>query len=272
MKYSIGQFSQMVKISCKTLRYYDEIDLLKPAEIGYYNNYRYYDHNSVLQAQQVLIYRQCGLPLEKIRQILQKHKTGTDLKNILAGQLGEMESRIKELHTAHSRICEIIVSLEENEMNGIKVKERPATHVLKLRRKGGHDAIGQMLSVLFSVAAEYRLETAGPHSIVWHENKDLLSDENDIEIFIPVKGEISGEIPNLDIRGAEDVCSCIHKGDFSTIGGTYEKLHEYLNLNKLEKCGSFEEKYTSDMRFIKPCEMETEVLVPVKKITKRISE
>jgi DNA-binding transcriptional MerR regulator len=263
MKYSIGQFSQMMKIPCKTLRYYDEIDLLKPAETGYDNNYRYYDRSSVLQAQQVLIYRQCGLPLGKIRQILQEHKTGKDLKNILAGQLGEMESRIKELHTAYSRICEIIVSLEENEMNEIEAKERPAMQVLTLRKRGGHDAIGQMLSVLFSTAAEYGLETAGPHSIVWHEDRDFSSEENDIEIFVPLKGSVPENVPHFAARGASRICSCVHKGDFSTLGGTYEKLYEYLAENGLKAAGYFEEKHLGDFRSIRPSEMETEVSVPV---------
>ena len=39
---SIGEFSRICKVSTKTLRYYDEIGLIKPSKINPENNYRYY--------------------------------------------------------------------------------------------------------------------------------------------------------------------------------------------------------------------------------------
>ena len=42
MKYKIGEFSKLTDVPVKTLRYYDEIDLFKPAETDFYSNYRYY--------------------------------------------------------------------------------------------------------------------------------------------------------------------------------------------------------------------------------------
>lgn len=39
---TINQFSKAAQIPAKTLRYYDEIGLLKPAKIDAVNHYRYY--------------------------------------------------------------------------------------------------------------------------------------------------------------------------------------------------------------------------------------
>ena len=39
---SIGEFSKICKVSTKTLRYYDEIGLIKPSKINQENGYRYY--------------------------------------------------------------------------------------------------------------------------------------------------------------------------------------------------------------------------------------
>ena len=39
---SIGEFSKICQVSAKTLRYYDEIGLLRPEEINPENGYRYY--------------------------------------------------------------------------------------------------------------------------------------------------------------------------------------------------------------------------------------
>ena len=40
--YKIGEFSALTGLSVKTLRYYDEINLLKPSNVDNYTNYRYY--------------------------------------------------------------------------------------------------------------------------------------------------------------------------------------------------------------------------------------
>ena len=43
----IGDFSKKTDTSIETLRYYDQIDLLKPAYIDIFTNYRYYDEKQI---------------------------------------------------------------------------------------------------------------------------------------------------------------------------------------------------------------------------------
>ncbi len=43
----IGEFSKKTGVSIRSLRYYDEIDLLKPAEIDLFTGYRYYREEQV---------------------------------------------------------------------------------------------------------------------------------------------------------------------------------------------------------------------------------
>ena len=70
MRFSIGQAAQMLGVSVRTLRHYDEIGLVKPAEVAE-NGYRYYDWESMALLQQVLFYRELGLPLQDIKPLLQ---------------------------------------------------------------------------------------------------------------------------------------------------------------------------------------------------------
>ncbi|WP_204274313.1 MerR family transcriptional regulator, partial [Klebsiella aerogenes] len=53
----------------RTLHHYDAIGLLKPAHVGA-NGYRYYGRTELLKLQQILFYRELGLPLGEIRAIL----------------------------------------------------------------------------------------------------------------------------------------------------------------------------------------------------------
>jgi DNA-binding transcriptional MerR regulator len=67
--YTVKQLSDLADISVRTLHYYDEIDLLKPTQVGT-NSYRYYDDAALLRLQQILFYREIGFELLQIKEIL----------------------------------------------------------------------------------------------------------------------------------------------------------------------------------------------------------
>ena len=74
MRLSISQAAQRSGVSVRTLRYYDEIGLLKPSEVTP-AGYRYYDDPALETLQQIVFYRELGLPLEQISTILRAPDT-----------------------------------------------------------------------------------------------------------------------------------------------------------------------------------------------------
>lgn len=69
--YTIKQLADLANVSRRTLRYYDQIDLLKPTAVAD-NNYRYYDQTAVLRLQQIRFYQELEFSLDDIRKILDK--------------------------------------------------------------------------------------------------------------------------------------------------------------------------------------------------------
>lgn len=69
MEYSINELSKLAKVSKRTLRYYDEINLLNPKRINS-SGYRIYGENEIDQLQQILFYKEMGFKLEEIRKII----------------------------------------------------------------------------------------------------------------------------------------------------------------------------------------------------------
>lgn len=69
MEYTIQKLSKLAGVSTRTLRYYDEIHLLKPARINS-SGYRIYGEQEINRLQQILFYRELSLELDKIKQIL----------------------------------------------------------------------------------------------------------------------------------------------------------------------------------------------------------
>ena len=70
MKYlRIGDFSNVVGISVKTIRFYEEKGLIQPAYIDKYTGYRYYDEKNIEQMLMILQYKNMGFTLEEIKNI-----------------------------------------------------------------------------------------------------------------------------------------------------------------------------------------------------------
>jgi DNA-binding transcriptional MerR regulator len=67
--YTVNELAQMAGVSVRTLHYYDEIGLLRPAFTGE-NRYRYYGEDELLRLQQILIHRALDIPLKDIGAIL----------------------------------------------------------------------------------------------------------------------------------------------------------------------------------------------------------
>ena len=66
----INEFAELTGVSVRTLHYYDEIGLLKPAFVDAQNGYRFYNKNSLLRMQEILFYRELDFPLKSISKIL----------------------------------------------------------------------------------------------------------------------------------------------------------------------------------------------------------
>ena len=70
MKMQINEFAKLTGVSVRTLHYYDEIGLLKPAFVDNQNGYRFYDEDSLERMQEILFYRELDFELKSILQFI----------------------------------------------------------------------------------------------------------------------------------------------------------------------------------------------------------
>ena len=70
MRLSIGEAAERLGVSVRTLRWYDEIGLVKPTQVGE-NGYRYYDREALALLQQAVFYKELGFSLKEITPLLQ---------------------------------------------------------------------------------------------------------------------------------------------------------------------------------------------------------
>jgi DNA-binding transcriptional MerR regulator len=69
MEYTIQKLSRLAGVTTRTLRYYDEIGVLKPARVNS-SGYRIYSQAEVNRLQQILFYRQLEVSLDRIKDIV----------------------------------------------------------------------------------------------------------------------------------------------------------------------------------------------------------
>lgn len=106
--YTVKQLSELAGVSIRTLHYYDEIDLLHPSKIGA-NSYRYYDDAALLRLQQILFYREIGLELMQIRDVLDS--PNFDLLTALRSHRGALEEKINRLESLVDTVNTTIMHL-----------------------------------------------------------------------------------------------------------------------------------------------------------------
>jgi DNA-binding transcriptional MerR regulator len=107
--YTVKQLSELASITVRTLHHYDDIDLLKPSKVGA-NGYRYYDDAALLRLQQILFYREIGLELMQIRDILDS--PDFDLVSALRSHRAAIRDRQNRLENLIETIDSTIQRLE----------------------------------------------------------------------------------------------------------------------------------------------------------------
>ena len=105
MNLHIKDFAMLIGVSVRTLHYYDEIDLLKPAFVDERNGYRFYDEKSLQRMQEILFYRELDFSLKTIGEILaspdyDKQKALTKQKQLLTLKKERLERLIEALEQA----------------------------------------------------------------------------------------------------------------------------------------------------------------------------
>ena len=127
--YKIGDFSKATNTSIKTLRYYDEIDLLKPSYIDYFTGYRYYEKKQINIIKEIKTLKDINLSLKEIKEYLE-----TRDMNIILEKEREFKMKIEAIKNYVNKPNFKIIEGNYNDYvkyNGLKSKNN--SPALKIR-------------------------------------------------------------------------------------------------------------------------------------------
>lgn len=148
MEYTVQKLSRIAGISARTLRYYDEIGILKPARINS-SGYRIYGQAEVDMLQQIMFYRELGVSLENIKEIV----TSADFDVVKAlkehrvkllekrAQMDKLIANVEKSIEARERS---VIMSDREKFEGFKKKlidDNEAKYGTEIREKYGEDAV-----------------------------------------------------------------------------------------------------------------------------------
>jgi DNA-binding transcriptional MerR regulator len=119
------------------LRYYDELGLLKPAQLERDSGYRYYSASQLPRLNRILVLKELGLSLEQIARVLDSNLSAAELRGMLMVRRNDAQRALAEemarLRHIESRIAQIDAEGELS-VDDVIMRSEPAQQLLSARR------------------------------------------------------------------------------------------------------------------------------------------
>jgi effector-binding domain-containing protein len=269
----IGDFSKISRVSIKTLRYYDEIGLLKPAEVDKFTGYRYYSVDQLSRLNRIMRLKELGLSLEEIGQLLADNPSAEKVIKLLRAK---REAAIARLYEEETRLRKVEEWLKRVEKEGtmpdydIVVKKLEAVQVASVRDiVPSYGEVSRLFNELFSYLARHRVQFVGPPLIIYHDAEYMETDA-DIEVAVPINGTIpTTERIKMQVLPEIERAAClIHKGPYENLHLAYAVLMTWVEANGYQITWPNREVYLKGPGAENkddPATYVTEIQLPVKK-------
>ncbi|MDT9606042.1 MerR family transcriptional regulator [Lactobacillus johnsonii] len=102
-RYTIGEAAKKLQVSTRTLRFYEEKDLVRPAYTEE-NGYRFYEKDQIRQLELILFLKELGFSLKQIKMLIQDEHGNQSLELLLKEQYQENQQKIEEISKKQAQI------------------------------------------------------------------------------------------------------------------------------------------------------------------------
>lgn len=264
---SIGEFSKICEVTTKTLRYYDEVGLIKPASVNPENGYRYYEVGQLKTMLLINKLKGYCFSLEEIEEVL-GDGSGEILYRSIQRKRAMIQEKMKDYEYTLNLLEKDILNLENGvdmmayvDQIEVRLVETQPMNILFSRQKMSVDDFGLYIGKVFEVIAKEKLTVLGAPMFIYHDI-EFDPQANDTEIAVPVQEVVKG---TRNFPGG--LCAkSVHKGPYSELTSVYAKLEAWMEKEGYAMNGAPYEVYLNDPNTnIQPTELLTEVYCPVRK-------
>ena len=244
---TIGDFSRMTHLSVKALRHYHDVGLLEPADVDPSSGYRLYDADQVPLAQVIRRFRDLGMPVDEVKNMLEAPDMDTRNKVIIA-HLERMES---QLAATAATVTSLKAMLESpGPPRPIEYRVVDAADVLAITSSVHVDDFipwwGQAFSELRRALADSGMTRAGPDGALYPSEFFEL-ERGDVTAFVPVTGPREGTagLPGVELieLPRAELAVMVHEGPFEDLDQAYGALGSVVTERAIGVEGPIREHY-----------------------------
>lgn len=232
----IGLFSKFSRVSIKTLRYYDEIGLLRPVAVDDRTGYRLYAVSQLSRLNRILALKDLGFSLEQISQMLDEGLSLEEMQGMLRMRKAELQQQMKEtrqrLERVEARLRQIEkeVLVMEQEVVIKKVEPMQVASICDVVKHYG--AQGKLWDEMGRYFRQHAVKANGPSLVLDHSGEYRKENVN-LEVATP----FSGSLPQSDrvkvklLEGIETAACILHREGYETLPDTYDVLLKWIDEN-----------------------------------------
>lgn len=266
--FRIGEFSKIGKITIKTLRYYDEVGLLKPDHVDSMTGYRVYSSKQLTDLHKIQSLRQIGLSISETKQIL----SGADRQLVLEQHRQTVVSELADLKRKLSKINYLLSEPEVEKMNyQATIKQIPSCIVYsKIMTVPNYDAYFDLIPEIGRKLTEKYpdLRCATPEYCFIAYLDDEYKEEDIHVEFCEAVTEARADFDDIVFKEIPEVTvvSVMHKGPYADLRNAYGFAFDWLEKNGYTVTDNPRENYIDGI-WNKENEEDwlTELQIPVEK-------
>ncbi|WP_017212417.1 MerR family transcriptional regulator [Clostridium beijerinckii] len=233
--FKIGEFSKLTQVSIRMLRYYDEIGILKPADVDLFTGYRLYSADQVSLLQKIILLRDIKFSTAEIKDII----LGDKELNIL-DELQKKKMQInKEIEIEKQRVEKINNAINEIIKKNFKIhcnisfKKVDSILILSTRDiipTYFHEGVlwNRLCDFIkkenISIKQDMYNNVAMYHDIE-HKDKNV---DVEVGIIVDKLGENKGKFIYREVEEVEKMAYAMVYGPYENLAKAYEMLAYYL--------------------------------------------
>jgi DNA-binding transcriptional MerR regulator len=260
----ISEFARAGNVTVRTVRFYDEVGLLRPAHVSYESGYRSYSSAQIAQLNQIQAFKDMGFALGEILDLLRRPLNARELRGVLRERREALRGRVREDVGRLARIEARLSSLEGGGTSDSQVLfgETREQWVVSVREKlGSYDETEQLFGEI-ARRVDTKLLAEG-RATIWHS---CMEGEGriDCEAVRFLKRPMTG------LRGLKSyalppakIAFAYHYGSEESIGRTYQAISNCLAKRGYRVAGAKREVYWAAGRSGGEAGSLTEVQFPV---------
>lgn len=246
--FTIGQFAALHGINKKTLMWYDEVGIFKPAVIKE-NGYRYYTYFQSSTLEAILLLRELDVPISKIHSFLE-NRSAESLKLLLEEQTSELDKRIARLRTIRKTLIqqtEDTASLMELNLSDISLIHRPQEYLITLHTTGEISWEQDIKTLVEEIQRRnlHNLYNARYGAMIPVSSLYAGSLQDYCALFLKVP--ITGSRKELHRRPAGTYLQACFQGNVNNVSERYRQLLAYARQNGISLTGHAYETVLNEM-------------------------